>query len=276
MKVGCYQCKIKTSDFDANLETLLQGMEQGAEERVEILAFPEAFLNGYYASESIARKEAFRLDGLEIQKVLEKTADFSTTFMAGFTEILDENIHDTVLVAERGHLLGVYRKAFPVLHYATPSRQFPVFKRGDVKFGVIICADGAYIEPARILALKGARIIFAPHYNHLYPEWVVVHHNMVRHDHIARAVENGVYFMRANNITDNYDEGLEYTGVGYGDSYLLDPLGMVVAHAGLHSTFLLTANLDLERQFYRGHAFESRISGEVLFEQLKEALGKES
>ena len=36
-----------------------------------------------------------------------------------------------------------------------------------MKFGVIICADGGYIEPARILALKGARIIFAPHYNYI-------------------------------------------------------------------------------------------------------------
>ena len=35
------------------------------------------------------------------------------------------------------------------------GRHFPVFERDGFMFGVVICADGGYVEPSRILALKG-------------------------------------------------------------------------------------------------------------------------
>ena len=59
-----------------------------------------------------------------------------------------------------------------------------------MKFGVIICSDGGYIEPARILALKGRKIIFAPHFNYIGKEGLIGHFMHVRADHTARAVEN--------------------------------------------------------------------------------------
>ncbi|HIQ20811.1 MAG TPA: hypothetical protein EYH34_06210 [Planctomycetes bacterium] len=61
------------------------------------------------------------------------------------------------------------------------------------------------------------------------------HYQMVRNDHIARAVENGVYFLRGNSVVPGRSlEGLREVGFGYGDSYVLNPNGMVVAAAGLY------------------------------------------
>jgi len=273
MKVGCYQCSCKPGDFEANLRTVHDGLELAEEAGVEILALPESLLTGYYTEEADARAHAFAADGPEIHRVLKETAKYSATFMVGFNELRGPDIFNTVLVAERGKLLGAYSKAFPVMSYFRPGRSFPVFERSGMKFGVIICADGAYIEPARILALKGARIIFAPHYNWLVPSWVVVHYYMVRHDHVARAIENGVWFLRANTVGGPGDkESLGYDGVGYGDSYLLDPLGQVAAHAGLHCERLMVGTVDLERNFYVPHAQNSRASGTELGDLLREAL----
>ena len=46
------------------------------------------------------------------------------------------------------------------------EREFPVFTHNGLTFGVVICSDGGYIEPARLLAIKGAKVIFAPHFNY--------------------------------------------------------------------------------------------------------------
>lgn len=281
MKVGCYQCNSVHGDFEANLATVLKGLEAGEKEGVELLAFPESLLTGYFEREEDARRTAFSLDSPQIAKLLEATAEFEATFMVGFNELRGEALYNTVLVAERGKLLGRYSKAFPCFAFTTPGREFPVFERKGVKFGIIICADGAFIEPSRILALKGARIIFAPHYNFLEKSWVVPHFYMVRHDHVARAVENGVWFLRANTAGGTDDAGFSYNGVGYGDSYLLDPMGQIVAHAGLHRTGLMTGEVDLERGFpslpvpHTGNSLLSwRELGGQLAEAAKEALGR--
>ena len=79
--------------------------------------------------------------------------------------------------------------------------------------------------------LKGAQVIFSPHYNYISKEYLLTHFQHVRSDHIARATENGVYFLRGNNVTFGRDAGMSYDGVGYGDSYLLDPFGEMVVRS---------------------------------------------
>jgi len=107
----------------------------------------------------------------------------------------------------------------------------------------VICADGGYIEPARILALKGGQVIFAPHFNFVNDP--LEHYQTVRSDHTARAVENGVYFIRGNNCTrDRQMAGFADDGHGYGESYVINPNGQIVAGAGLYDEYLMLYNLD--------------------------------
>jgi predicted amidohydrolase len=132
-----------------------------------------------------------------------------------------------------------------LLAFHTPGRDFPVFERSGVKFGVVICADGGYIEPARILALKGAQIVFAPHYNYIPPRSLIQHYEHVRHDHVARAVENRIYFVRANNVGIGKEEGItSYQGQAYGDSYIVDPFGEMVIRSRRHKEDFIFADIE--------------------------------
>jgi predicted amidohydrolase len=57
----------------------------------------------------------------------------------------------------------------------------------------------------------------------------------VRADHVARARENNVHFVRGNNVALGPDEAIKgYDGVGYGDSYILDPDGEMVVRSRRH------------------------------------------
>ena len=211
IKVGHYQLECIAKDYEANILKVLNGLKAADEQNIDIISFPESFLTGYFSDGEKAKKYSWKVDGPEIKAFLARTAKFKCMFMVGFNEKRGDKLYNTVLVAEKGELKGFYSKAFPC-SYFTPGREFPIFEKNGIKFGVIICADGGCIEPARILALKGAKIIFAPHYNYIHKEGLLNHYAKVRADHIARAVENTVWFMRGNNVTFGQDTGQEREG----------------------------------------------------------------
>lgn len=244
MRIGHFQCEV-LAGFAANLPTVLRGLEMAEQRGVEIVSFPECGLTGYFDREEPTRKHALRVDGPEIRSFLEQSGHFRATVIAGFNEARGDDLYNTALVAERGKLLGTYSKAFAYMPFHKKGREFPVFQRGDLTFGIVICADGGYVEPARILALKGARVIFAPHYNYIRQDYLINHFQHVRSDHIARAVENAVWFLRGNNVVKGRDEKFSSDGVGYGDSYLLDPFGEMVVRCRRHVEEFLQGDIDL-------------------------------
>ncbi|MBI3921092.1 MAG: carbon-nitrogen hydrolase family protein [Armatimonadetes bacterium] len=244
MRIGHWQMQCVPGDFGTNLAKVLEGLERAETERVEIVSFPECFLTGYQDKEEEVRKHAFSVDSPRMREVLDKTECFGATVIVGFNETRGNDLYNTALVAERGQLLGTYSKSCAYMPFHKQGREFPVFERKGVKYGVIICADGGFIEPARILALKGAQIIFAPHYNYIMEDYLISHFMHVRADHTARAVENVVYFVRGNNVVLGRDKGISYDGVGYGDSYIIDPMGEIVVRSRRHEEDFIYTDVD--------------------------------
>jgi predicted amidohydrolase len=180
-----------------------------------------------------------------MMKVLDRTSCFNATAIVGFNEVRGKDLYNTAAVIQKGHILGTYSKCSAYQPFHKQGRDFPIFERSGVKFGVVICSDGGYIEPARILALKGAKVILAPHYNYITKEHLLTHFQEVRGDHIARAVENRVYFLRGNNVCLGKDPGItRYDGVGYGDSYIVDPYGEIVVRSRRLREDFIFADID--------------------------------
>lgn len=239
MRIGHCQLESKTGDFDANLDKVVKGLERADRERVAVVSFPECFLTGYPDKEDAARKSAFAADSPQMMKLLDRTGKFEATYVVGFNELRGKDLYNTAVVVHKGHVLGTYSKCSAYMPFHKQGREFPVFERDGVKFGVIICSDGGYIEPTRILALKGARVVFAPHFNFINAKGLIGHFQHVRADHVARAVENDVWFVRGNNVVLGKESGLSFEGVGYGDSYVIDPFGeMIVRSRRLREDFI--------------------------------------
>jgi predicted amidohydrolase len=245
MRIGHCQLDSRCGDFEGNLAKVVQGLGRADRERVEVVCFPECFLTGYPDTEEVGRRHAFAADSPQMLQVLDRTGRFEATCIVGFNELRGQDLYNTAAVLHKGHLLGTYSKCSAYQAFHKQGRQFPVFERGGVKFGVIICSDGGFIEPARILALKGARVIFAPHYNYITKEYLLTHFQEVRADHVARAVENRVYFVRGNNVCPGKDPAItKYDGVGYGDSYIVDPYGEILVRSRRHREDFLFADID--------------------------------
>jgi predicted amidohydrolase len=244
MKIAHCQLQCTPGEFDVNFAKVLAGLQRAQDAGAQIVSFPECFLTGYQETEDAVRKHAFAVDSQRMAYVLEKTRHFDPTLVVGFNELRGNDLYNTVMVSHAGKLQGTYSKCAAYMPFHKQGREFPVFTRGDLKFGILICADGGYPDPARILALKGAQAIIAPHYNYIGPNQVLGHFMAVRADHAARARENRVYFLRANNVSVGKDPTFSFEGVGYGDSYVIDPNGEILVRSRRHVEDFILADID--------------------------------
>ena len=249
MKIAHCQFESWNADFEHNLRRFEEGLALADAAGAAIVSFPECFLTGYPDTEAEARRGAFSLDSDEAMQVLDATSRHEALAIVGFNETRGADLYNSVMVARRGHLEGTFSKCSAYQKFHRQGRDFPVWEHAGLRFGVLICSDGGYIEPARILALKGARVVFAPHFNAIRPEGLLSHFTKVRADHAARAIENGIYFVRGNNvILDPSKSGLSREGlVGYGDSYVVDPGGEILARSRRHVEDFLVAEIDLSQ-----------------------------
>ena len=289
MRIGSCQLESTSGDFDGNLKKVEAGLERAADERLEIVCFPECYLTGYQDSEEVTRKHAFSVGSPSFMRVLSATAQCPVTAIIGFNEARGEKLFNSAMIVQQGHLLGIYSKCSAYQPFHTQGREFPVFtreiRRGPhagktVTFGVVVCSDGGFIEPSRILAVKGARVIFSPHYNSIPGPGLIGHFMKVRADHVARAVENSVYFLRSNSVTLGRDTGLtKFEGVGYGDSYLVDPHGEIVVRSQRHVEDFFFADIDPFADAFNDYGwgvgrslYSAREYGPYLQSALKEVL----
>lgn len=271
MRIGHCQLDSQLGDFDGNLAKVVKGLEHAERDRVEIVCFPECFLTGYPDRGEIARRDAFTVGSDKMMRLLDQTNKFDPAFIVGFNELRGDDLYNTAVVAHKGHILGTFSKCSAYMSFHKQGREFPVFEHRGVKFGVVICSDGGYIEPARLLALKGAKVIFSPHFNYIGKEGLIGHFMKVRADHTARAVENSVYFVRGNNVSLGKEECIANSdGVGYGDSYIVDPHGEIVVRSRRHQEDFIYADIDTtitDRAWGSGRSlFSAREFGRQLME----------
>ncbi|MDU2240054.1 MAG: nitrilase-related carbon-nitrogen hydrolase [Paenibacillus sp.] len=134
-----------------------------------------------------------------------------------------------------GTFLGKYRKhhiphvgaggkgyGFWEKYYFKPGNLgYPVFDTAYAKVGVYICYDRHFPEGARVLGLNGAEIVFNPS-----ATVAGTSEYLWKLEQPAHAVANGYYVAAINRV------GVEAPwniGDFYGQSYLADPRGSIVA-----------------------------------------------
>jgi 5-aminopentanamidase len=109
----------------------------------------------------------------------------------------------------------------------------------DLTFGIVICNDSNYFEPARLIAAQGATALFICTNNALPSTGPGARLAAeARNVDIARAVENSMWVIRAD-VAGHTDDL-----VSYGSSEIVDPDGMVAQSARLLSEDLIIPEID--------------------------------
>jgi predicted amidohydrolase len=240
--VTVYQGACDDGDFTANLATAREAIREARARGSHFLVLPEEFLSGCDSLEHLQRG-ARRLDDPELRAFIDETTDHDVVVLAGLARLTAEGIYNSVLVIQRGKLLGIYdkviltgseRRRYGVL----PGKSVPVFEAHGARFAVVICHDSSFPHVALLARLQGAEILFTPHYNFISPQTVDDHRKWVRNCHVGLACQMKMAVARSNVVVTDKEDRL-----GYGDSFIISPQGEVLAQAELFRTELVTATI---------------------------------
>lgn len=241
MKVAAYQTPLHATGSKGVLDLICEQVNWCDANGVEILCCPEGVLGGLADYASSPTDIAIDVESGQLHALLAPLANERVTTILGFTEVDRSGcLYNSAAVYHQGAVVGIYRKLYPAINksvYAAGDKM-PVFTLNGLTFGIIICNDSNYYEPARIMAAQGAAALFVPTNNGLPPtkagaELVA----QARNADIARAVENSVFVIRADvaGRTENL--------VSYGSSGIVDRDGMVLQSAGQLDSDLLVAEI---------------------------------
>lgn len=189
---------------------------------------------------------------------LKPVMDTSVTLIVGFTERAPNgSIFNSAAVVSGGRVVDVYRKVFPGHGTATqPGTSLPIFMQGTTPFGIIICYDIWYIEPARVLAARGAAIVFVPTNSGHLRSSEAAEHLRPRGENlpVARAVENTTTIVVADIAGS--DDGRR----ALGSSRIIDADGVVLAEAPRHHEALLVAEVDAQRRTFDPRGWDGQAN----------------
>jgi len=239
--ISVYQGRCADGDFDANLATARQAVRDALARGSDFLVMPETFLSGYDTKEHMNRG-ARRIDDPQLQAFIAESAAHKMVVIVGIARVAEEGTYNTALVIHKGQLLGSYSKMMLTgsdrkqLNFL-PGTEMPVFTANGARFAVIICHDSSFPYPALIAKLKGAEILFSPHYNDIAAEAMDAHRKWVRNCHIGLACQMKMVVARANVV------GTDKKGLAYGDSFIVNPRGEMLAEAELFRTEMISAKI---------------------------------
>jgi predicted amidohydrolase len=274
IRVATVQFQHEAGDKSYNLGRVRHFVTEAARSRVEIIAFPEMCLTGYWHVRKLTRKAVEALaehvpDGPSTQELLRLSREHSMTIGAGLIEHGDDGkLYNAYVVAMPDGRWAVHRK----LHafegpYMSDGDMFTVFDTPHgCKVGVLICYDNNIIENGRATALLGAEILLAPHQtggtNSVSPHGMKPVDPAIwarRNEDPAaceaeicgpkgrgwlmrwlpsRAHDNGMFLLFSNGIGPDDDE------IRTGNAMILNPYGEIIAESRAAGDAMVVADLD--------------------------------
>jgi len=209
---------------------------------VDLLCCPEAFLGGL-ADESDGQSPGdVAVSTEELPRLLAPLMSSPVASVVGFTERADGGglFNSAAFVAD-GDVQAVYRKVYPGYRTAIcAGAELSVVRFRDTVLGIMICNDVWYVEPARILASKGAALILVPT-NSGHRRDGKAHGRLQTRGEtlpVARAVDNTVSIVVADIAGEQRDR------FALGSSRIIDPDGAVLSAADPHTVGLVIADIE--------------------------------
>ncbi len=258
IRVAAYQAAPKAS-FDKRKEQMHDVLQKADDENIDFICFPEGFLTGYYAQESLARETSLEINGGIFKELLHEICRYRVTLIIGFNELDGDNLFDSVAMIENGKLLGIQRQHYLYHDYFMPGGGYLCLQSKGVSFGVIVCLDSNYFEPARLLAIQGASILFCPMCNKVSLQHPYAKRPPYYSQFVARSHENRSWLIAADWIWP--DDGQL---VCPGHSVIYDPDGKEIARSNEDREQFVITDIPTDRLF---HEKGRRIHGSPLLAQ---------
>ena len=236
-----------SKDKGKNMEKALRIMDMAVQEGAQIICFQELFNLPWLPKDrnEKAMSLADELGGPTVQVLKDKARDAKAVILAPLFLRENEACYNAcVIIDVDGEVAGIYRKIhvpdIPLweekFYFRAGEQGFPVFETSQGRIAVQISWDNLYPEGTRILALKGADIVFAPtacafKSQHIWQSVIT-----------GNAIANGLYIMRVNRV--GHEEVQDF----YGMSFCVNPEGELAGGPTGQGDGVLLAEVDLDYQ----------------------------
>jgi N-carbamoylputrescine amidase len=253
LSVAALQLPLGSRDEQENIAAVSALVEQAAGEGAQVILPPELFSSPYFCREekdeffALARPTAEHPSVIAMQALAKA---LKVAIPTSFFEREGHHYYNTLAMIDAdGEIMGTYRKShipdgpgYEEKFYFRPGNDgFKVWDVFGARIGIGICWDQWYPETARVLALKGAQVLFYPTAIGSEPKDAEMDTSrMWRRAMIGHAVSNCMPVVAANRI--GTEEGQRF----YGHSFICDEWGDYLAEYGAEETGVLSATLDLD------------------------------
>jgi len=241
----------------ANLKKAIGRIGEAAKKGARIVCLPELFRSQYFCqNEDIKNFTLAELIPGPSTEALSKVArQKKIVIVASIFEKRTAGIyHNTAVVIDaNGKIAGKYRKMHipddPLYYekfYFTPGDLgFRTHETKYGKIGALVCWDQWFPEAARLTALSGAQFLFYPTaigwLPNEKPEMRRAQHSAWETIQRAHAIANGVYVAVVNRV--GHEGQLNF----WGQSFVADPFGRIIAKASSDQEEVLIVDCDLDQ-----------------------------
>ena len=258
VRVGLIQLTAEDTPA-ANVRKTIPRIEEAAAKGAKIIGLQEMFTTKYFCINQDPKN--FDLaepieTGPSVTELAKAAKRLGVVIVAPLFEARGSEVyHNTAAVIDAdGTVLGKYRKmhipqdpGFEEKFYFTPGDLgFRSWRTAHGNIGVLICWDQWYPEAARLTALAGADLLFYPTAIGWLPEEKAAlghaQHNAWETVQRGHGVANGCYVAATNRV------GTEGRTQFWGQSFVSDPYGEIVARASIEQEEILLADCDLVKQ----------------------------
>ena len=253
------------------VEKLLGQMRRAQGEGCDIVVFPELALTTYFARWLIEDEDELDrfceadMPSPATRPLFDEAARLEIGFHLGYAELAEENgvkrrFNSSVPVDKNGRIINRFRKihlpgrfepdpGFPA--QALEKRYFDIGDTGyrtvrgfDGVMGVCICNDRRWAESYRVLALKGAEMIFIGYNTPTKPYWAHEEDPLSDfHNHLS--MQAGAY-QNCCWIVGVAKAGIEDGEELIGGTCIIAPTGEIVAECKTREQELICADCDLD------------------------------
>lgn len=303
--VAATQFQHAAGDKEANLAVIEQMAQTAAGQNVQIVAFPECCITGYWHLRHLDRAGLAGLaesvpDGPSCRRLLDLARRLEITIGAGMLEsAADGALYNNYFVAMPDGTWANHRKLHCFVHPELASGdRYTVFDTPHgCKVGVLICYDNNLVENTRCTALAGAEVLLAPHQTggcdsrspHAMGKvplelWQARDQDpeALRREFQgdkgrgwlmrwlpARAHDNGMFLVFSNGVGADDDE------VRTGNAMILDPYGRTLAESTAIEADLVVAKLEASLRDRATGVRWLKARRPELYRPLTERLGNE-
>jgi len=197
------------STLDEGLDKIRRCLAEASAQGAEIVCFPEAYLPGLRGQDF----DVWPFDQTQQERALQAVAQWARTYtvatILGMERLTEAGRQIVACVMDaRGQMQGYQTKnqLDPTEEpFYVPGHTRRLFEINGMKFGVAICHEGwRYPETVRWAAVRGAHIVFHPHYtgsDHVgvrLTHWGEASGPYYEKAMMMRSLENTIYFASVN------------------------------------------------------------------------------